>query len=266
MAFAPSSEAQKILASGEPLGRMLERETGLKVKVSVPVSYAAVIDAMGADTIDVAWLAPTAYVRAKDKVGAEVILAAVRGGSTTSTGRVIVRADSGIVDVGQLKGKRFAFASPTSASGFLYPNALLLARGIDYKTYFSETTFVGGHDKVVLAVYNGQVDGAATFGDDVGGLAADTQALQEGALTGAMAKVVAIARTEPIPNDTVRVRRGLPAEIVTRLRDGLLRVAESAEGGRALKDLDRVDGLAPSVDRDYEPIRKAAEALNPEPE
>ena len=43
MAFVPSSDSQKVLSSGEPIGRLLERETGLKVQVSVPTSYAAVI-------------------------------------------------------------------------------------------------------------------------------------------------------------------------------------------------------------------------------
>src|SRR5215210_8984244 len=47
MAFVPSSDSQKVLGSGEPIGRLLERETGLKVRVSVPTSYAAVIEAMG---------------------------------------------------------------------------------------------------------------------------------------------------------------------------------------------------------------------------
>src|SRR3954447_9942193 len=138
MAFVPSADSQKVLGSGQPLSDLLTRFTGLTFQVSVPTSYAAVIEAMGANNVDVGWLAPFAYVLAKDKFGAEVILASVRGGSKTYTGQIITQADSGINDLAGLKGKKFAFVDPGSASGFLYPNALLAQNGIDYKSYFSE--------------------------------------------------------------------------------------------------------------------------------
>ena len=262
MAFVPSSDSQKVLASGELIGRLLERETGLKVKVSVPTSYAAVIEAMGANNVDVGWLAPFAYVLAKDKFGAEVILASVRGGSKTYTGQIITHADSGITSLEGLRGKKFAFVEPGSASGFLYPNALLAAQNIDYKSFFSETTFAGGHDKVVIAVYNRQVDGGATFGNSVEGQATDARTTVQGTLPDVMEKVRPIATTDPIPNDTVSVRKGLPPDMVAKIRDGLVKVADSAEGMQALKDLYRIDGLAPSTDSEYDPVRRAARALN----
>jgi phosphonate transport system substrate-binding protein len=262
MAFVPSSDSQKVLSSGEPIGRLLERETGLKVKVSVPTSYAAVIEAMGANNVDVGWLAPFAYILAHDKFGAEVILASVRGGSKTYTGQIVVHADSGISELEGLRGKKFAFVEPGSASGFLYPNALLASKGIDYKTFFSETTFAGGHDKVIIAVYNKQVDGGATFGNSVEGQVTDARTAVQGTLPDVMEKVKPIATTDPIPNDTVSVRKGLPPEMVTKIRDGLITVADSAEGQQALKDLYRIDGLAPSTDGEYDPVRRAAKALN----
>ncbi len=262
MAFVPSSDSNKVLASGEPLARLLEKETGLTFKVSVPTSYAAVIEAMGANNVDVGWLAPFAYILAKDKFGTEVILASVRGGSKTYTGQVIVHADSGIRELQGLRGKKFAFVDPGSASGFLFPNALLATNNIDYKTFFSETTFAGGHDKVVIAVYNKQVDGGATFGDSAEGQVTDARTRVTSTLPDVMEKVKPIAKTDPIPNDTVSVRKGLPPDMVTKIRDGLIKVGQGAEGKEALKNLYQIDGLAPSADADYEPVRKAAKALN----
>ncbi len=262
MAFVPSSDSQKVLSSGEPLGRLLEQETGLKVQVSVPTSYAAVIEAMGAENVDVGWLAPFAYILARDKFSAEVILASVRGGSKTYTGQIIAHVDSGIADLQGLQGKKFAFVDPGSASGFLFPNALLAQNGIDYKAFFSETTFAGGHDKVVIAVYNKQVDAGATFGDSVEGQVTDARTAVQGTLPDVMERVKPIARTEPIPNDTVSLRKGIPADVAAKIRDGLLKVADSPEGKQSLRDLYRIDGLAPSEDSDYDPVRKAARALN----
>ena len=95
MAFVPSSDREKVLASGEPLGLLLEKETGLSFKVSVPTSYATAIEAIGAGNIDVGWLATFAYVLARDKFGAEAILATVRQGSKTYTGQILTHVDSG---------------------------------------------------------------------------------------------------------------------------------------------------------------------------
>jgi phosphonate transport system substrate-binding protein len=261
MAFVPSSDSQKVLGSGEPLARMLSDVTGMAVTASVPTSYAAVIEAMGAERIDVGWLAPFAYVLARDTFQSEVILASVRGGSKTYTGQIIVHADSGITSLEGLRGKKFAFVDPSSASGFLYPNALLASRGIDFKTAFSETLFAGGHDKVVIAVYNKQVDGGATFGDSVEGTVTDARTTVRSTIPDVTEKVKPIAKTDPIPNDTVSVRKGLRPEIVAAIRDGLLAVAQTPDGRQTLNSLYRIDGLAPSVDSEYESVRRAAQVL-----
>ncbi len=262
MAFVPSSDSQKVLSSGEPIGQLLKDATGLNFKVSVPTSYTAVIEAMGANQVDVGWLAPFAYVLAHDKNGAQVILASVRQGSKTYRSQIIVRADSGITSIDQLKGKKFAFVEPASASGFLFPNALLAQKGIDYKTYFSETVMAGGHDKVVIAVYNKQVDAGATFGDSIeGGPPTDARTLVQSTIPDVMDKVKPIAITDPIPNDTVSVRKGLDDKLVKQITDGLLYVQSTPDGQKYLKDLYNINGLASATDKDYDSVRSAAKAL-----
>jgi phosphonate transport system substrate-binding protein len=263
MAFVPSQDSQKVLASGEPLGQQLQSITNLSFKVSVPTSFTAVIEAMGANQVDVGWLNPFGYVLAHDKHATQVILATVRQGSKTYRGQIIARADSGIERLEQLRGKKFAFVDAASSSGFLYPNALLAERGIDYKTFFSETVFAGGHDKVVIAVYNKQVDGGATFGDSMEGAPpTDARINVQGTLPDVMQVVKPIALTDPIPNDTVSVRKGLEPALVKLITDGLLYLQSTPEGQQKLKDLYNINGLAPADDKDYDPIRRAAKALN----
>jgi phosphonate transport system substrate-binding protein len=261
MAFVPSADSQKVLASGQPLADLLTQQTGLSFTVSVPTSYAAVVEAMGAENVDVGWLAPFAYVLAHDKFNSQVILASVRGGSKTYTGQVITHVDSGINYLRDLPGKKFGFVDPSSASGFLYPSALLKANGIDPKTAFSESVFAGGHDKVVIAVYNRQVDAGATFGDSVPGQTTDARTLVQSTLPDVMDKVKVIGVTDPIPNDTVSVRAGLPDDMVAKIRDGMLAVAQSDQGKQYLKDLYNINGVAAADDSDYNSVRTAANAL-----
>jgi phosphonate transport system substrate-binding protein len=260
MAFVPSSDSQKVLASGQPLADLLSQQTGLSFTVSVPTSYAAVIEAMGAENVDIGWLAPFAYVLAKDKFNSQVILSSVRSGSKTYTGQIIAHVDSEINSVADLPGRKFAFVDPGSASGFLYPNALLASNGIDYKTAFAETVFAGGHDKVVIAVYNQQVDAGATFGPSAEG-ATDARHNVQSTLPDVLEKVKVVGKTPPIPNDTVSVRAGLPVELALQVQDGLLAVAQTEDGRALLKTLYTIDGLAPAVDSEYDSVRSAASVL-----
>jgi phosphonate transport system substrate-binding protein len=263
MAFVPSADSTKVLASGEPLAKLLQDATNLNFKVSVPTSYTAVIEAMGSSQVDVGWLAPFAYVLAHDKNNSQVILTSVRQGSKTYKSQIVVRADSGITTLEQLKGKKFAFVEPASASGFLFPNALLAGKGIDYKTYFSESLFAGGHDKVIIAVYNKQVDGGATFGNSIEtGPPTDARTLVTSTLPDVMTAIKPIAETAPIPNDTVSVRRGLDDNLTKLIRDGLLYVQSTTDGKKVLRDLYNIDGLALADDKDYDSIRSAAKVLN----
>jgi phosphonate transport system substrate-binding protein len=263
MAFVPSADSQKVLASGQPLADLLTAATNLNFKVSVPTSYVAVVEAMGSGQVDVGWLAPFAYVLAHDKNGSQVILTALRQGSKTYRSQFIVRADSGIENIEQLRGKKFAFVDPASASGFLFPNAKLAEMGLDYRTFFSDTIFAGGHDKVVIAVYNKQTDGGATFGNSIDtGPPTDARTLVQGTLPDVMTAVKPIATTDPIPNDTVSVSSKLDPALVKLITEGLLYVQTTPEGKKALSDLYQIDGLAPGNDVDYDILRQAAKVLN----
>jgi phosphonate transport system substrate-binding protein len=256
MAFVPSQDTARITASGKAIAASLETATGLKWDVRVPTSYAATIEGMCAGQIDVAWLAPLSYVLANSKNCADVMLASLRKDetgklSTTYQSQILVRADSGINDIKGLKGKKFAYVDPLSASGTLYPIVTIKQQtGEDPKTFFSSTIFAGGHDKAVLELYQGRVDGAASF--------IDVRDTLKATFPDIMEKTKRISTAGPIPNDTVSVRRNFPAELRTKIEDALLAYAQTDAGKVALKGLYGIDGLGKAVHANYTPIIEAA--------
>ncbi len=263
MAFVPSANSQKVLDSGKPLGDALGKITGFKFEVSVPTSYASVIEAMGSGKVDIGWLAPFAYVLAHDKYGADVMLITTRQNSKTYVSQIIT-ADPAITKVDDLKGKKFAFVDSASASGYLYPSAYLKDKGFDPKTFFSDVLYAGGHDKVVIAVYNKQVSGGATFGrssTDPSAPLTDARTLVKSTLPDVLDKVKIIAETDPIPNDTVSARKGLDKAIFDKVKSGLLQLAKQDDGKKLLADLYQIDGLADAQDSDFDPIRKKAQQV-----
>ena len=262
MAFVPSQNTAAILGNAQPLAEQLSGITGYKYQVSVPTSYAAVIEAMGSDKADVAWFAPFAYVLANQKYNAQVILTTVRNNSTTYPS-VIITADPAVKTVQDLKGKKFAFVDKASASGYLYPFAYFKGLNINPDTFFSEVVFAGGHDKVVTAVYSGQVSGGAVFGgppNSKTGRLSDARSLIAGTTPDVFDKVRIIAESEEIPNDTVSVRSGMSTEMRQQITNGLLVASATTQGSGYLSKLYGIDGLLPVQDSFYDSVRATAQA------
>jgi phosphonate transport system substrate-binding protein len=258
MALVPSLDTRKLVISGEKLAELLKKQTGLTFETSVPTSYAAVVSAMGAGKVDVGWLSPLPYVIAHDQYGVRVVLRTVRNNSDKYWSFIIVRTDSGISKLEDLKGKRFAYGDPVSTSGCLYAKELIRSKGYDPEKFFSNVIYAGAHDKVVMAVYNKQVDGGAIYG----GVVSDAREKVVGTIKDVMAKTKVIAKSAEIPNDTVSVSNTLPENLTKKITDGLIKVAASKEGRMAIMDVYGIDGFVLAKDSDYDSVRKVAKAEN----
>jgi phosphonate transport system substrate-binding protein len=254
LSFTPSQDTQRITTSGGAITASLERATGLKWKVSVPTSYAATIEGMCSGAVDVAFLAPLQMTLALDKGCATPILGALRNDdtgkpATTYKSQILVQTSSGITDLNGLKGKRFAFVDPLSASGFVYPSLIVKQKtGLEAKSFFSATVFAGGHDKAALAVYQGTVDGAATFIDvrTSAGMPADI-----------MQKTKVIDTAGPIPNDGAAVRKDFPTDLATQIQKAMGEYAVTDAGKAAFKALYSWDGMQVVDAKFYDPMREA---------
>ena len=253
-AFTPSQDVARITASGNAMASALATATGLRFKVTIPTSYAAQIESVCAGQTDLAAIAPLQMTLLLDKGCGTPILGALRKDekgnlATTYNSQILVLASSGITDLNGLKGKKFAFVDPISASGYLFPSLLVKTKtGQEPKTFFASTIFAGGHDKAALAVYSGQVDGAATFNDvrTNAGMPADI-----------LQKTKVIDAAGPIPNDGVAVAKNFPADIQAQIVKAL--IAYCAEAGKATcKSLFNWDGLQEVKADFYNPIRDAA--------
>ncbi|HOM72509.1 MAG TPA: phosphate/phosphite/phosphonate ABC transporter substrate-binding protein [Armatimonadota bacterium] len=256
MAMVPSLDTQRLLVSGKQLETLLEKRTGYEFETSVPTTYTAVVEAMSVGKVDVGWLPPLSYVLAHDKYGVEAILVVQRDGSTNYNSVIIARTDSKIDKLEDLKGKKFAYGDVLSTSGYIYPRHLIRTSGYNPDTFFSNAVQLGRHDVVIAAVLNEQVDAGAVYGGPVSDARENLVEVQPDIMK--ITKI--IARSEDIPNDTVSVRKGLPKEMVDKIRDALIDIAESGEGKRIITDLYGIDGLKPAKDSDYDCVRRVAEA------
>lgn len=116
MLFVPSVEQGTLVERADELARFIRQDSGLVLQTEVPTSYAAVIQALGSEQADVAWMPAFAYVIAHARYGAEAKLQVVR--SAERDGIVVSRRGEGEpAGLADLAGR--GVAMPASIEGDL---------------------------------------------------------------------------------------------------------------------------------------------------
>ena len=247
MSFVPSGDTQEIIASGDKLAEMINAKTDLVIEANVGTDFAAVREAMGAGKAHIGWLNTFNYVLANEKYGVDVGLVTVRYGSNSYKGQIIVRADSGIESLDDLKGKVMCWVDPNSTSGYIIPRIMLKANGIDPDADFAKTVEAGSHNNVVSQVYNGDCDAGATYADARSSIEEDFADVKE--------VVIVLATTTDIPNDSVSFTKDFPEDLRNQIVNALVEISESEEGQEALNNLYSIAALEKADDAFYDGFR-----------
>lgn len=262
--FVPSQNAETLEAKAKPLEKLLSDKLGIPVKVSVSTNFNTIIEAMSSKQVDVGFLPPNAYVLAKEKNAAKVILQAQRYGIKQPTGEnteelvdsykamFVVKAGSDIKELKDLKGKKIAWQDVVSSAGYVWPAAELKKAGVDPEKDVSGIV-VKGHDKAILAVLNGEVDAAAVFEDARNTVKKDKPDIFE--------KVVPMYFTKPIPNDTVSVRVDMDEEWAKKIQQAFIDIGKSEEGNKIITDIYTHKGYVPSEDKNFDIVREYAKEV-----
>lgn len=248
--FTPVLSEREMQNEFEPLMTYLSDALGQRVVLYVAKDYGDLRTQMEAGFVDIGSFSPFAYVDAARGGRIRIIAQSILEGSATYRGIIVVRKDSGLKTVADLKGKRFAFVDPKSASGYLYPRAMLLEKGIEPETYFKSTIFAGSHDKVIAAVLAGRTDAGSIYEGALG------VALRSGV---PVENLVTIVSTEPIPHDAIAVHLDLDDALVKRIQLALINLDQSDAGRRVIAhSKKKLTGHVPAEDSLYDVVRRTA--------
>ncbi len=248
--FTPVLGEAEMRAEFEPLMTYLSGAIARKVTLYIAKNYGDLRTQMEAGTVDIGSFSPFAYVDATRGGKIRIIAQSILDGSATYRGLIITRKDGGLRSVADLEGKRFAFVDAKSASGYVYPRAMLVEKGVNPERYFKETIFAGGHDKVIAAVLERRVDAGAIYDGALGVAKAKGAAVDE---------LATLSSTDPIPHDAIAVRLGLDEALAKKIQAALVDLDKSPAGRAAIANSKKkLTGHVIADDSLFDVVRRTA--------
>ncbi len=245
----PDESPTELLRKFKPLGAYLEEEVGMKVAWTPVNDYPAVVESLAAKKIDLAWLGGFTFVQVRLRTG-NAIPIAQRAEDEKFISRYIVPASSSARTLQDLKGKTFAFGSPSSTSGHLMPRFFLLKAGINPDKDFSRIAFSGAHDATVAFVASGRAEAGALNASVLDKL------LEKG---DANAKAVRVlATTPPYYDYNWTVRGDLDPALVRKLTGAFLKLDPANPAHKEIMDLQRASRFIATTPENYKGIEEAA--------
>lgn len=248
----PDEAPTELQRKFKPLGDYLKKETGAEVQFTPVTDYAAVVEGLANNKIDLAWLGGFTFVQAKLRTQGGAVPIVQRAEDEKFTSKFIVPASSPVKSLAELKGKTFAFGSPSSTSGHLMPRYFLLKDGINPDTDFKSVAFSGAHDATVAFVASGRAEAGVLNASVMDKL------IETGNPNAAKVRVLATTPTYYDYNWTVRP--GLDPVLTKKLTEAFLKLDPANPEHKELMALQRASKFVPTKASHYDGIEAAAKA------
>lgn len=226
-----------------PLVNYLSKKMNENIDYKVADTYDDVIEDLGNNIVQIAYMNPVVYIKARSKYGVKVIATFLRSGKPKNRGIIIVKADSKINSISDLKGKMFAFGDPSSTLAYVLPRLMLLDEGIDLNNLHYYNNFTHQED-IVKAVLSGEFDAGSVMEDIAHSF--EKQGLRF------------LKETEYIPGLNICVNESLGSEKIALCKAALLSIDDSTPEGKTILGTigGNITGLAEARDEDYAHIRE----------
>ncbi|KPQ32183.1 MAG: phosphonate ABC transporter, periplasmic phosphonate binding protein [Phormidesmis priestleyi Ana] len=254
----------------EPFIAALSEGIGRDVKASYATDYAAVIEAMGAGKVHMAWYGGKSYIEAAKRSEAEAFAQTVNSDGTKGYyAYLITNKNNPIladIDVEAGDGDQyvidnaanltFAFNDPNSTSGFLVPSYYVFAKNdVNPDEVFKELIFAGSHEATALAVANNQVDVATNNSESMVEVEKNDPT--------AFGNIQVIWTSPEIPSDPIAYRKDLPDCLKAEIQDFFYTYSDEAVlGPLEWQGFDSADDTTWNTVRELEISKSILETTN----
>jgi len=237
MGIVPLENAIKMNKSFTPLCHFINKVLGLNLFIRLGHDYDEAIEDIGTGRALISYQTPSTYIEAHDKYGIMPLVVPLAKGEPYYQTAIVVRSDSGITDLAELRGKKFAFGDPKSTGSKAMPESMLKVAGI-HLADLAEFGFLGSHDNVAKSVMDNEYHGGGMM------LSVAENYTSKG--------LSIIAKSEKIPQFPICTAASMSEKDRQTLRHALIEMQDQ-EILTALGS--HVTGFASIEDSDYDGIR-----------
>ncbi|WP_246487421.1 putative selenate ABC transporter substrate-binding protein [Ferrigenium kumadai] len=245
----PDESPTELQRKFKPMGEYLEKKLGMKVEFTPVTDYAASVEGLINNKLDLVWFGGFTFVQAKVRSNNKVI-PLVQREEDEKFKSVFITTRNDIKTLQDLKGKTFTFGSESSTSGHLMPRSFLLAANINPDTDMKRIAFSGAHDATVAAVAGGKVDAGAL------NISVWEKLVSQGKVD---ANAVRVFYTTPGYYDyNWTVRADMDPALRKKLMNAFLALDKNNAGDKEILDLQRASRFIPTKAENYGAIESAA--------
>lgn len=253
LATVPDENATGVENRYEGFVKYLSKELGIPVKLRVANDYAAVVEGQIAGNIHIAQHGPASYARAWLN-GAKIEPFGMQVNADGSKGYysvLYVKKDSPYQKIEDLQGKPLGLVDPNSMSGNNAPRFAMDKMGIEPEKYFSNVVYTGSHENAVIALQQGQVEGAFNWWND------ENESMLMRMERKNMAKYSdfrIIFKSDLIVNSPITYLTSLPDDLKAKIREACFNIGtKDPEAFKVLTD-GKAQPWAPASHKDYEVV------------
>ena len=224
-------------------------------------NYNAQVDANLAGEIDIAWNSPLAWVKSQLLTEGRCRALAMRNSDRDLTTKVIVRKQSPLASLSDLKQKVVAVGASDSPQATLIPLNLIAAAGVfpgrDCRVSYHNVMVgkhgdhVGGERDAARALAAGDADAACVLDSNY------LVFINEGTLDPETTRV--LASTPPFDHCNFTAAPGVAEEVQRRFVDALLGMSIQDPDARTFMDLEGVNQWLPARTSGYTQLEQAVE-------
>lgn len=258
IAVHPLHNPQKLHEVFGPLVKYLnEQVPDARFRLEASVDYAAYDKRLGERSYHFALPNPYQTVVAMRR-GYRVI--AKMGRDEDFKGVFVVRRDSGVKSIADLKGKVVAYPAPTALAAAMLPQMFLYSNGLDVMREV-DNKYVGSQESSIMNVYLGSAAAGATWPPPWRSFVKDHPEKAK--------ELRIIWETPALVNNSFMVRDDVPAPIAEAVRKTLIGLSDH-EAGRAILARMETCCIDAASDKDYDAVkaflREFGEKVRPLPE
>lgn len=268
--FPSRSDSTDLQNKANAVAAFLSKELRMPVRAQIGDDTAAV-EALRANRAQVAFLSSRPALKAAQLANARLYLAEVRdnySGRFTYNSVFVVPANSplatrnsGKATLTQLRGKKMAFTSPTSGSGFIFPTSELVRLGLvpnrdSLGNFFGQVSYGGNYSKALQAVLRGQAEVAAV----------SEYALFPPYITNQERSQLRILhKISGVPAHGVAIDDSVPAPMRNRLVAAMLKLNQPANNGLLRNLYNSTELVQVDHNRHLAPVRDALKRAGIDP-